>query len=93
LIEPEFLWCFVFNFRRGIVKATNGTRAGCLPTYGEIVLPDQHQVNSLIAKAICDCRNDHPEHSINPEEAKQIAKCIIEALSDAGLQIIPANPR
>jgi hypothetical protein len=28
---------------------------------------------------------------MDPEEAKQIAKCIIEALTDAGLQIVPTS--
>ncbi|MEA2795925.1 MAG: hypothetical protein QOI87_3305 [Bradyrhizobium sp.] len=28
---------------------------------------------------------------MKPEEAKQIAKCIVEALSDAGFQIMPAQ--
>jgi hypothetical protein len=28
---------------------------------------------------------------MDPEEAKQIAKCIVEALLDAGLQIVPVN--
>jgi hypothetical protein len=51
---------------------------------------DQHQVNSIIATAICDCRKDHPDR-IDPEEAKQIAKCIVEALTDAGLEIVPAS--
>jgi hypothetical protein len=50
------------------------------------VLADPHLVNTLIATAICDCRKDHP-NGIDPEEAKQIAKCILEALTDAGLQI------
>jgi hypothetical protein len=27
---------------------------------------------------------------MDPEEAKQIAKCIIEALTDAGLQVSPS---
>jgi hypothetical protein len=51
-------------------------------------LADPHQINSLIATAICDCRKDHPDGRIDPQEAKQIAKCIVEALSDAGLQIM-----
>ena len=55
----------------------------------ETVLADPYQVNSLIATAICDCRN--PDHRIEPEEAKQIAKCILEALADAGLQIRSVN--
>jgi hypothetical protein len=52
---------------------------------------DPHQVNSLIAAAICECRKDHLHYRIEPEEAKQIAKCILEALTDAGLQILPAG--
>jgi hypothetical protein len=48
---------------------------------------DQHQVISIIATAICECFKEHPEQTIGPEEAKQIAKCVIEALSEAGLEI------
>lgn len=51
-------------------------------------MADPHQVNTIIATAICDCRKDHPDHAINPEEAKQIAKCIVEALTNAGLEIV-----
>jgi hypothetical protein len=54
-------------------------------------MTDQHQVNSIIATAICDTHKDHQESRMDPEEAKQIAKCIIEALSDAGLQIVPVS--
>ena len=50
-------------------------------------MADQHQVNSIIASTICECSQEHPEHKIVPEEAKQMAKCIIEALTDAGLEI------
>lgn len=50
-------------------------------------MADPHQVNAIIATAICDCRKDHPEGRIDPGEAKQIAKSIVEALSDAGLNI------
>ena len=53
-------------------------------------MADQHQVNSIIARAICDCRKD-PVQGMDAEEAKQIAICIVEALSDAGLQIVPAK--
>jgi len=51
-------------------------------------LTDEHQVNSIIATAICDAQKNNQEKRMSPEEAKQIAKCIIEALSDAGLNII-----
>jgi hypothetical protein len=54
---------------------------------------DQHQVNSIIATAICDARKNHPDGRMDPEEAKQIAKCIIEALTDAGVEIVPAGKR
>ena len=52
-------------------------------------MADQRQVNSIIATAICDARKEDPVHRMDPEEAKQIAKCIVEALTDAGLQIVP----
>ena len=58
---------------------------------GSTVMADQHQVNSIIATAICDARNDRPNQRMDPEEAKQIAKCIIEALTEAGLQIVPVT--
>jgi hypothetical protein len=54
-------------------------------------MTDPHQVNTIIATAICDCRKSHPELQIDPEEAKQIAKCIVAALTDAGLNIAPAQ--
>jgi hypothetical protein len=50
-------------------------------------MDDQHQVNSIIATAICECSVERPDHKIAPEQAKQMAKCIITALSDAGLEI------
>ena len=49
-------------------------------------MADQHQVNTIIATAICDCTRTH-DPRIDPEEAKQIAKCVIAALSAAGFQI------
>jgi hypothetical protein len=55
-------------------------------------MTDEHQVNSIIATAICDARNsDPPEHRMEPEQAKQLAKCILDALAGAGLQIVPAE--
>ena len=56
----------------------------------EVNLADPHQVNSIIATALCDCRKDQPSNRIDPAEAKQMAKCIVEALSNAGLKILPA---
>ena len=50
-------------------------------------LVDQHQVISIIANAICECFKEPPEQDIDPEEAKQVAKCIIEALNEVGLEI------
>ena len=44
-----------------------------------------------IAAAIADTRKDHPDGRMEPEEAKQVAKCIIEALFSAGLQIVPVS--
>jgi hypothetical protein len=54
-------------------------------------MADPHQVISIMATAICDVRKDHPDDRMDPEEAKQIAKCIVEALTDAGLQIVPIS--
>jgi hypothetical protein len=50
-------------------------------------MTDEHQANAIIATAILDSFSDHPEHKIDPEEAKIIAKRILTALGDAGLQI------
>ena len=57
----------------------------------EDLMTDPHQVNLFIANAICDAHKTQQENRMNPEEAKQIAKCIIEALSDAGLEVVPAS--
>ena len=57
----------------------------------EALLTDQHQMNAIIATAIGDCCKDHPDARISPQEAKQIAKCITEALANVGLQITPVN--
>jgi hypothetical protein len=54
-------------------------------------LADPHQAISIIATALCDARKNRPDHAMSPEEAKQTAKCIVEALSDAGLRIAPAT--
>jgi ribosomal silencing factor RsfS len=51
-------------------------------------MDDPHQVNTIIALAIRDCRKDEP-HQIDLEEAKQMAKCILAALQDARLQVTP----
>ena len=56
----------------------------------ESIMADPHQVISVMATAICDARKD-PDHRMDPEEAKQIAKCIVEALTGAGLQIVPTS--
>ena len=54
-------------------------------------MPDQHLVHSIIATAICDALRKDPDHRMDTEEAKQIAKCIVEALTSAGLQIVPPS--
>ena len=50
-------------------------------------MADEHQINAIISTAILDSLQDHPNRSIGPEEAKIMAKRIIAALSDAGLQV------
>ena len=54
-------------------------------------MDDPHQVMTIIATAICDARKAADGKPLDPEEAKQIAKCICEALADAGLQIVSAD--
>lgn len=57
-------------------------------------MADQHQVNTIMATAICDCFKDDPDRRVEPEEAKHIAKCIVAALTEAGLAIVmAASPR
>jgi hypothetical protein len=53
----------------------------------EAIMADDHQTNAIIATAILDSLRDHPDHKLDPEEAKIIAKRILTALEDAGLQI------
>jgi hypothetical protein len=50
-------------------------------------LVDQHQVISIIATTVYECVKERPDQKIPIEEAKQIAKCIIEALAEAGLEL------
>jgi hypothetical protein len=52
---------------------------------------DEYQVISIIATAIYAARKDRPEGGMDLEEAKQVAKCIIEALPKAGLRIVPVS--
>jgi hypothetical protein len=56
-----------------------------------IPLDDPHQVIALIATAIRDWRKEQSDQALSPEEAKHLAKCIVQALSDAGLQISAAD--
>jgi predicted ATPase len=53
-------------------------------------MADQHQVNALMATAICDCFKDNPDRRIDPEQAKHVAKCVVAALTEAGLAIVVA---
>jgi hypothetical protein len=50
-------------------------------------MADPYQVNSIIATATADACKDHPGQPMDSERAKQIAKCIVEALTSAGLMI------
>jgi hypothetical protein len=54
-------------------------------------LDDPHQVTALITTAICDWWKEQSDQPLSPEEAKHLAKCIIQALSDASLQISAAD--
>jgi hypothetical protein len=57
----------------------------------EAVMTDPYQVNSIIAAAICEARGDHPDKRMDSDEALRIAKCIVEALTGAGLTIVPVD--
>ena len=50
-------------------------------------MTDVHQINAIIATAILESFSDHPELKIDAEETKIIAKRILTALGDAGLQV------
>lgn len=58
---------------------------------GRLGMTDEHQTNAIIATVLLDSFRDHPEQSLDPEEAKLIAKRIVAALEDAGLQITIVN--
>lgn len=51
-------------------------------------MADPHQINSLIASAISECSKHNSAGTIHVEEAKIMAKCIVEQLADAGFQIV-----
>ena len=50
-------------------------------------MADEHQTNAIIATAILDSVREHPDHGIDPEQAKLMAKLILAALTNAGLEI------
>ena len=52
-----------------------------------VTMADEHQTNALIATAILESVRDHPNSAIDPEQAKLMAKHILAALTDAGLEI------
>ncbi len=53
---------------------------------------DTHQVNTIIATTVCDFLKDYSSTRISSEEAKLLAKLIVEALNEAGLEIAPSRP-
>ena len=50
-------------------------------------MTDEHQTNAVVATVLIESFKDHPDHKLDPEEAKLIAKRILEALKDAGFQV------
>jgi len=48
---------------------------------------DEHQINVIIATAICECEKHQSDRKVDLEQAKQMAKAVVAALKDAGLQI------
>ena len=55
-------------------------------------MDDPHQVNTIVAAAICDFFKDYPDQQIGTEEAKLLGKQIVEALNEAGLRINSVDP-
>lgn len=51
-------------------------------------MADPHQVHSLIASAISECSKDNSAGMVHSEEAKIMAKCVVDRLGDAGFQIV-----
>lgn len=51
-------------------------------------MDDPHQVNTMMAAAICDFFKGRTNVKIGTEEAKILAKQIVEALNGAGLQVV-----
>ena len=52
-------------------------------------MADPHQIHSLIASAISECSKHNPA---GVEEAKIMAKCILQQLGDAGFHIVAVEP-
>jgi hypothetical protein len=50
-------------------------------------MADPHQISALIASSILECIRHNPTGVVHAEEAKVMAKCIIEQLRDAGFYI------
>jgi hypothetical protein len=50
-------------------------------------MTDPHQIYSIISTAIVSCKREI-EDDIDVEKAKHMAKCIVAALTDAGLDIV-----
>lgn len=46
---------------------------------------------TIIATAILDALKEQPPHQMGTEEAKIVAKCVVEALADAQLEIVPVQ--
>ncbi len=55
-------------------------------------MDDPHQVNTIIATAICDFLRGCPEQQVGAEEAKLLGKQIVEALNAANLSIVVTQP-
>jgi hypothetical protein len=51
-------------------------------------MDDPHQVNTFIATAICDFFKGRADVQIGSEESKILAKQIVKALNEAGMQIL-----
>jgi histidinol-phosphate/aromatic aminotransferase/cobyric acid decarboxylase-like protein len=51
-------------------------------------MTDPHQINSIISAAILSCKADTDDQEMDVEKAKHMAKRIVAALTEAGLDIV-----
>ena len=72
-------------------ETSNDGIAVCSNRIERLLMADPYQVNSILAAVICEARGHHPDKRMDSEEALQIAKSIVAALTSAGLKLVAAD--